>query len=792
MRAPLAGFDHFKSFFASRLNVWLHRNRSLKCNPAVGRLCDQSRRSMSRAPNPEPVIPAESRPQRASASKLSNPKLGPVSVNDRHDQGSDAHANLLRISGQTADLRDIVPHTRKGLRSMKHRPELLFRALDIRRGASARFQKIAKPVRVLLVAGAYGDPVLDRALLDEHALQVAPARRTGIALSLVVWAGFAIRDFSNVSGISEETSISLYNFNWYVTGLRLFGAIAILFAFASSLKTNFNTYRFSEGILLSFTLVCYFCLLGLMSNMDVPFDYVKDQPGLIVFLFAVISLFRLRMRTVLALVAFCLPISMIAFYQDALVSMAVAHIGATSPSMVFSSDYFIAPSSYLAAAMLIGIAVAGLLERDALQALLRENQLAEANCDLVSSRGDAEAKTVALVAAKDQLRLLAERESQQKSLFLADAAHDLSQPIHAISLLIEPTRQAVQREDLVQAKHLIEDIVRAVNVARSSFRTVLEASQLQSGLVKAALGGYDVEQLVAENLGPLDVIAKSQGVRLKLRRPTTGPVVVYTDPALFARLISNLTANAIKYSDPRKDSASMVLIGIIPFVDYVRIDILDNGIGISEQNRQKIFEPFVQLANPERNRDKGLGLGLSIVSAIIPLLSHHGLNVQSLEGHWTRFSLTVPRYSGAVNAPNNRLPVDQGEMDFGELYIFYVEDDETSRKATAAFLSDVGILVEVAASVAQVEIALGDSERRPDLIISDFRLAQGKTAVDVARLFRTRWDKDVPILVLTGETVPPPPELVGGAAVILRKPTAPLELIGAIQALCSTAPDNSI
>jgi CheY-like chemotaxis protein/two-component sensor histidine kinase len=315
----------------------------------------------------------------------------------------------------------------------------------------------------------------------------------------------------------------------------------------------------------------------------------------------------------------------------------------------------------------------------------------------------------------------------------------------------------------------------------------LEASQLQSGLVRATLSGCDVEQLLAENLQPLDVIAKSKGIRLKLRRPKAGPVAVYTDRALFSRLVGNLVTNAIKYSDPEKGASRAVMVGIVPLSNRVRIDVIDNGVGIPKQHWKTIFEPFVQISNPERNRDKGLGLGLSIVASLLELLPEHRLDMRSVEGRWTRFSLEVPRYRGAGALSNTRSLSRAAGGKLESLYVFYVEDDESSRVATAALLSDVGILLDVAASVAEVDVALVHSERRPDLVISDFLLTDGKTAVDIARLFRARWDDEVPVLVLTGDATPPSPETIGGAAIVLRKPTAPEDLLNAIQNLCFAA-----
>jgi len=655
--------------------------------------------------------------------------------------------------------------------------------------AFAPLEGFAKPLRILLASSAYGDSVLDRALLDEHASKIAPARRVGIIVALIVWTLFSIRDILTGYGPAELEIIQFDKIDWLELGLRLIGITSIFVGLILSISSRYRSYFYSEQLNFVVITILYISLLGMVSNQNFAFDFEADLSGLIVFLFSSICLFRLRLRTVMALSLICLPISLIAFYYDTLASMRMAHIhlGPESAGLIVSSDHFLAPSTYLVAAMAIGVAIAGLLERDGLQAILREQKLSLANAELVSARRDAESKTLALVAAKDQLRVLAERESHRKSMFLADAAHDLSQPMHAVSLLVESARHSIFKEDLGRAKVLIEDVTRAVQVARSSFRAVLEASQLQSGLIKATLSGCDIEQLVAENLGPLEVIAKSNGIGLKLRRPKAGPVAVYTDRALFSRLIANLVSNAIKYADPDKGASRAVVVGIVPLSNRVRIDVIDNGIGIPKQHWKTIFEPFVQISNSERNRDKGLGLGLSIVASLLELLPEHRLDMRSVEGQWTRFSLEVPRYRGLDIHSNTIRRNLNADIKLNTLYVFYVEDDESSRLATTALLSDLGILLDVAASMAQAEVAVFESERRPDLVISDFRLPEGKTAVDVARLFRSRWDDEIPVLVLTGDAMPPSPDLIGGAAVVLRKPTSPQDLLNAIQSLCLTA-----
>ena len=107
-------------------------------------------------------------------------------------------------------------------------------------------------------------------------------------------------------------------------------------------------------------------------------------------------------------------------------------------------------------------------------------------------------------------------------------------------------------------------------------------------------------------------------------------------------MIGNLLSNAIKYSDPARPGGAGVILGIVCLPNRLRIDVVDNGVGIAEADWARVFTPFVQLHNDERDREKGVGLGLSIVNAIIPLLGEHRLDMRSREGIGTRFSLELP------------------------------------------------------------------------------------------------------------------------------------------------------
>lgn len=127
--------------------------------------------------------------------------------------------------------------------------------------------------------------------------------------------------------------------------------------------------------------------------------------------------------------------------------------------------------------------------------------------------------------------------------------------------------------------------------------------------------------------------AEAKGLRL---RAVPTDAVVHSDPALLERILRNLIANAIRYTE-----TGGVLVGCRTRGDTLWIEVYDTGRGIAEPDRQRIFEEFVQLDRPDRDRSEGIGLGLAIVERLARLLGHP-VTVRSAEGRGTVFAVGVP------------------------------------------------------------------------------------------------------------------------------------------------------
>ncbi len=388
---------------------------------------------------------------------------------------------------------------------------------------------------------------------------------------------------------------------------------------------------------------------------------------------------------------------------------------------------------------------------------------------------------------KERSRRKAQQENHKKSRFVAEAAHDLRQPMQAIGNLLGAASHAIGRGDIDKSRDLIDTAQKAAHVMRRSFNAVLELSRLESGAIAAEYSSFDLAELVTECVFALRPLSEARGIAIRLRLPRRpGRVLaVRSDRQLLGRVLCNLLSNAIKYGDPSKPGGAVVVVGVVGLGCHCRIDVVDNGIGIADEQQRQVFKPFYQADNPGRDRDRGLGLGLAIVDSILTLLSRHTLRLRSRVGVGSRFSVGVPVAAPdeAIMAPPPAvLAVDP--RDVAGLYVLYVEDDRLVRQSTAALLREYRVLCEPAGSIAELEALLPGLERMPDLVLTDFTLSAGHTARDVVRAVAAEFGEPLPVIVLTGESeaLALGPELEH--AVVLRKPVASATLLAQIRALC--------
>jgi signal transduction histidine kinase/CheY-like chemotaxis protein len=352
-----------------------------------------------------------------------------------------------------------------------------------------------------------------------------------------------------------------------------------------------------------------------------------------------------------------------------------------------------------------------------------------------------------LYAQVEAERENAERANLDKSRFLAAASHDLRQPMHALNLWVSNLRAALERNDRSAARHATDTVEGACRSMSASFNAILDLSKLDAGGVRPELSDIDLSHLLQQIYAEFEPVARQKNVELRLRLSKGAPIFIRSDLVLFGRSLRNLVSNAIKYTN-----AGGVVLGEIARSDGVEIAVYDSGIGIAPENRQDIFAEFYQVGNLERDQQKGMGLGLAIVRRSIEMLDDHHLDFYSREGHGSRFSIRLPRAPHRVVQPLKLAASLRSERIPGA-YVVVVDDELRVLQGLVELLRNWGCLVEGGRSGAEVMRAVNQNERLPDLLITDFRLANGETGLDAARLVHQSLRAQMPVLILTGEPI---------------------------------------
>ncbi|TYL84471.1 response regulator [Bradyrhizobium rifense] len=387
-------------------------------------------------------------------------------------------------------------------------------------------------------------------------------------------------------------------------------------------------------------------------------------------------------------------------------------------------------------------------------------------------------ENVELVGHLQEERDRAQAADRAKTRFLAAASHDLRQPIHALSLLISTLavlghRGAVQSAD---ARDLAGKAKSIVGNLSALLNGLLDISRLDAGVVTVARETVNLSQLFYQLSNEFASAAKDRGLDWRV---VESQLQVDSDPMMLKRVLGNLLSNAFRYT-----ISGGVLLGCRRRGAAVEIQIWDTGPGIPADQHAMIFEEFVQLQNPARDRTQGLGLGLAIVRRTAALLQH-SLKVISVTGRGSMFSVTVPQASTVAPL----LPDNKSSPAGIAVSIMVVEDERDVLDVMVQLLTLQGHRVYAGRSAAEVQQihaeAMTAGDAPVDLIIADYRLEDGATGLDAIQALCAHIGHWVPALIVTGDTSPSRiKDATASGLRILHKPITGEELYEAIVAAC--------
>jgi signal transduction histidine kinase/ActR/RegA family two-component response regulator len=379
-------------------------------------------------------------------------------------------------------------------------------------------------------------------------------------------------------------------------------------------------------------------------------------------------------------------------------------------------------------------------------------------------RAVGQAQTQALVTAKANTQLSHEIErrvqvehelqasmekaleaSRLKSSFLANMSHELRTPMNAVvgltDLLIKDAPSPTQLEALETIRSSSEALLTLLD-------DLLDLSKIESGAMTFEALPTSVAQLADDVRKLFLARAQARGIGLRVELGEGTPPAVLVDPTRLRQVLVNLVGNAVKFTQ-----AGEVVIAVSWTDGRLVVSVKDSGIGISPEQRERIFQPFVQADASTTRRFGGTGLGLTIVQRLVDAQGGR-VGVESVEGRGSTFTVTLPAPSSRDRAKvsSGRLAsIPAAPSGLSTLRVLVAEDNPINEKVARKLLEHLGVQAVIAHNGREAVEAV---ERAPfDVVLMDIQMPE-VDGLEATRLVKGKFGARVRVVAMTANAMP--------------------------------------
>ena len=366
----------------------------------------------------------------------------------------------------------------------------------------------------------------------------------------------------------------------------------------------------------------------------------------------------------------------------------------------------------------------------------REEQLTQVNRELEdTNRG-----VVALYAELDEKADSLKRASELKTRFLSNMSHEFRTPLNSILSLSRMLLDRIDGELTPEQEKQVTFIQKAAEGLSDLVNDLLDLAKVEAGKVVLHPTKFEVSELFATLRGMLrPMLAHNSSITLIFEEPRNIPTL-YTDEGKVAQILRNFISNALKYTPEGEVRIRARATG-----NTITFSVADTGIGISPEDKERIFEDFVQLESPIQRKVRGTGLGLPLSRRLAELLGG-SISLTSTVGVGSTFSASIPLvYSGANE--ESSVPQIAWQIDPAAKAILVVEDNAETLFTYEKYLQGSNYQLIPARSLEEAKQALLGF--KPVAIILDILLEKGNTWTFLGQLKENQATQNIPILVVS-------------------------------------------